>query len=40
MLILNTPKGDITIAKGNIHTIHADYEDGFIYITEDESVSV
>ena len=35
MLILNTSKGNITIAKGNIHTIHADYEDGFIYITED-----
>ena len=35
MLILNTPKGDIPIAKGNIHTIHADYNEGFIYVTED-----
>jgi hypothetical protein len=35
MLILNTPKGDKVIARGNIHTIHSDYEDGFIYITED-----
>ena len=35
MLILNTPKGDISIAKGNIHTIHADYDEGFIYVTED-----
>ena len=25
MLILNTPKGDFAIAKGNIHTIHQDY---------------
>ncbi len=33
MLILNTPTGDIAIAKGNIHTIHADYEEGFIYVT-------
>ena len=33
MLILNTPKGDIAIANGNIHTIHADYEEGFIYVT-------
>ena len=33
MLILNTPTGDRAIAKGNIHTIHADYEEGFIYVT-------
>ena len=25
MLILNTQKGDVTIAKGNIHAINQDY---------------
>ena len=35
MLILNTPKGDFAIAKGNIHTIHQDYYQGYIYVTKD-----
>jgi hypothetical protein len=35
MLILNTQKGDVTIAKGNIHAINQDYYDGYIYVTKD-----
>ena len=34
MLILNTPTGDVAIAKGNIHAINQDY-DGYIYVTKD-----
>lgn len=35
MLILNTPAGDIAIAKGNIHAINQDYTDEYIYVTKD-----
>lgn len=35
MLILNTPKGDVAIAKGNIHTIHQEYPRGYTYIAKD-----
>ena len=35
MLILNTPDGDFTIAKGNIHTIQEDYDVGYYYVTKD-----
>lgn len=35
MLILNTPDGDVAIAKGNIHTIHQEYPRGYTYITKD-----
>lgn len=35
MLILNTPDGDIAIAKGNIHTIQEDYDVGYYYVTKD-----
>ena len=35
MLILNTPDGDVAIAKGNIHTIHQEYPRGYTYIAKD-----
>lgn len=35
MLILNTPDGDVAIAKGNIHTIHQEYPRDYTYIAKD-----
>lgn len=35
MLILNTPDGDLAIAKGNIHTIQEDCDVGYYYVTKD-----
>ena len=35
MLILNTPDGDVAIAKGNIHTIHQEYPRGYTYVAKD-----
>ena len=35
MLILHTPRGKVTVAKGNIHTIHQDLRGRMTYVTKD-----